>query len=130
MRLELRGNQRSGWDFEGMDIGPLPVCWYTFAMSLPLLPFVPGADKKMAIFPFIFEKWRQLEGVRATNPPISGAALVDAPKWWKKSIPFLFIVEAVFAENRKEKWNYPRNRLSPPLAPKLDRWGTLEGSHF
>ena len=63
-----------------MDIGPLHLYWYTLTMSLPLLPLVPGEDKKMANFPFIFEKWRQLEGVRVMNPPISGAALVDAPK--------------------------------------------------
>ncbi len=63
-----------------IGIGPLPEAQCPFHGPRPLLLFEPEAAKKMAIFPFIFEKWRQLEGVRATNPPISGAALVDAPK--------------------------------------------------
>ena len=118
MALKLQGSLRPVWDFESMEIGPLHLCWYTLTMSLPLLPYVPGEGKKRTNFPFIFEKWRQLEGVRAKNPPISGAALINALKWWKKSILFLIIVGTVFAENRKEKWNLPWNPLSLPQIDK------------
>ena len=79
----------------------------------PYFLFEPERAKKWPKFPFILKKWFQVRGVRTPIPQISGAALVGRPKWWKKSILYLFIISILF-EKKKE------NEILFPVPPFFD----------
>ena len=73
----------------------------------PYFPFEPERAKKWPKFPFILKKWFQVRGVRTPIPQISGAALVGRPKWWKKSILYLFIIGILFEKKKENEILFP-----------------------
>ena len=73
----------------------------------PYFPFEPERAKKWPKFPFILKKWFQVRGVRTPIPQISGAALVGRPKWWKKSILYLFIISILFEKKKENEILFP-----------------------
>ena len=78
----------------------------------PYFLFEPERAKKWPKFPFILKKWFQVRGVRTPIPQISGAVLVGRPKWWKKSILYLFIISILFEKKKENEILFP---VPPPF---------------
>ena len=74
---------------------------------------------------FILEKWFQVRGVRTPIPQMSGEALVDAPKWWKNIILFLYVIGLVIEKNPKNKKWRPKN-----FSLMMNYWRSKTLSHW